>query len=138
MNRAMVSVLGALGLLAAGSCMTDACGCTPTSISAVVNGRVVDGAGAPVRSARVQAYSAPADGCYSLDSYLGATFAESDGRYSLGIRSGAVGDSVCVLVFADSPFGAAALGASDTSLLVMDFDEFEPGEAQAQLVLVPR
>ena len=138
MNRAMVSVLGALGLLAAGSCMTDACGCTPTSISARREWTRGGRSRGTRALGRVQAYSAPADGCYSLDSYLGATFAESDGRYSLGIRSGAVGDSVCVLVFADSPFGAAALGASDTSLLVMDFDEFEPGEAQAELVLVPR
>lgn len=138
MNRAMLSVLGALGILAAGSCATDACGCSPTVTSAIVSGSVVDGAGAPVRLARVQAYSAPAAGCHSLESAFGSTFAESDGGFSLGIASSEFQDSVCVLVFADSPFGSGALGVSDTALLVMDFDEFDPGQAQVELVLGAR
>lgn len=118
--------------------MTEACGCTPVITQAIVTGRVVDGAGAPVRLARVRAYSAPAGGCHSLDADLGSTLAEADGQFSLGMAYEGRQDSVCVLVFADSPFGSSALGVSDTTLLVMDFDESDPGTAQVELVLVPR
>lgn len=137
MRGAMVTILGGVALLAAASCVTDACGCSPLVSLAIVTGSVVDGTGAPVPVARVHASSDEAEGCASLGGEIGTTMTSQDGSYRMDLTVSPLGDSVCVQVFADPPFGSEALGTSDTTLLVMGFVGDHPDSAAVDLVLPP-
>ncbi len=91
--------------------------------------------GTPLTGATVHAFSDAEEGCESLDLEFGVAVTEADGVFRLGLATGIVQEGVCVLVFAQHPEGAA-LGVSDTVLLVMDFrDEPTVNSAEVQLVL---
>jgi hypothetical protein len=136
MKRASMVVVAAVVGLSSAHCATDACGCTPPRVPAVVVGRVVDGGGVAVASARVRAYSAPAPGCHAVGGELNAVTTLRDGSFRLPLASGVSSDSVCVLVFAHPPFNSNGLQYSDTALLVMDFrNEVVPDSAEVVLVL---
>ena len=138
MGRVPMAALGCVAMLI-WSCATDVCACTPAIVPALVTGRVVDDRAAPVRDAQAHAYSASAAGCHSLDVDFGFVVTESDGSFRMGLASGMLQDSICVLVFARPPLGSDALGNSDTALLVMDFrDELTLDSAQVELVLRAR
>jgi hypothetical protein len=138
MGRAIVAALGLAAFTFPG-CTTDACACTPAIVPALVTGRVVDDRGTPASGAQVRAFSAPAAGCHSLDTDFGSVAAENDGEFRMGLPSGLLQDSVCVLVFARPRGRPAALGDSDTTLLVMDFrDELTLDSARVELVLRAR
>jgi hypothetical protein len=135
MDRAIVSALCGLATIASSSCTTEVCACTPAIVPAIVTGRVLDSGGAAV-GAQVRAYSAPEEGCHSLDTDFGFVVAEEDGSFLMGLASGQLRDSVCVLVFARPPIASEGVENSDTSLLVMDFrDELTPDTARVELVL---
>src|SRR3954453_820037 len=121
MNRALVAALSSLTGFALSSCTTDACACTPPIVPALVMGSVVDVPGAPVPGAQVRAVSVPAANCHSLDADFGFVTTHQDGSFDLALASGALQDSVCVLVFARPPPATPALGTSDTTVLIMDF-----------------
>ena len=136
MNRAMVAALSGFALLAASSCVTEVCGCSPSSASAILTGSVVDGAGAPAPSAQVHASSEQFEGCWSLGVKLGVVSAAQDGSFRMDVTVPTLEDSVCVLVFADPPPGSDAFGPSDTTMLVMDFShELTPDSADVELAL---
>jgi hypothetical protein len=136
MGRIIVLALCGLAVVTASSCTTEACACTPPIVPAIVSGRVLDGAGAAAAGAQVRAYSAPDAGCHSLDTDFGFVVAEADGSFRMGLPSGQLQDSVCVLVFARPPAGSSGLETSDTILLVMDFrDALTPDSARADLSL---
>jgi hypothetical protein len=124
----MRSIVGLLLPVAVGitiaSCTTDACGCEPTPATARVYGQVTSASGNPVPDARVNGYSAPADGCY-VDglSYLdlGSVATGSDGTFVLGLAQGGALDSVCLFVFAVPPLDSTGLVRSDTTHVVLDF-----------------
>jgi hypothetical protein len=138
-DRAIVVALSGLAALVSLSCTTEACACTPTIVPAIVTGRVVDGGGTPAAAAQVRAYSAPEAGCHSLDADFGFVVAEDDGSFRMGLASGLLQDSVCVLVFARPSPGSEGLEDSDTTLLVMDFrDELTLDSARVELVLRTR
>jgi hypothetical protein len=135
MARSFISALG-LTVLAASSCTTEVCGCSPAIVPAILVGRVLDGSGRPAAAAQVRAYSAPDAGCHSLDTDFGFVVAEDDGGFVMELASGHVQDSVCVLVFARPSLGVDMPENSDTSLLVLDFrDNFAPDTARVELVL---
>jgi hypothetical protein len=135
MDRALASAL-CVAALASGSCTTEVCGCTPAIVPAIVTGRVLDSGGAAAARAQVLAYSAPEAGCQSLDADFGFVVAEDDGSFIMGLASGQLQDSVCVLVFARPAVGVDGPETSDTSLLVMDFrDELTPDSARVELIL---
>lgn len=122
MHRLPVALLPCLASLSVWSCTTEVCACTPPPVLAVVTGRVFRDGSTPVPVAPVSAYSAPAVGCAaSFDAYLSTTETAADGTYQIGLPSGTQQDGVCVFVFARPPVGAADLGNSDTSLVVLDF-----------------
>ena len=84
----------------------------------------------------MRAYSAGETDCHSLDTDFGVVVAENDGDFRMGLASGHLQDSVCVLVFAQPRPGSVGLENSDTNLLVMDFrDEVTVDSAQVELVL---
>jgi hypothetical protein len=135
MDRAFVTALG-VAVLAALSCTTEVCGCSPAIEPAILGGRVLDGSGKPAPEAQVRAYSAPSAGCQSLDTDFGFAVAEDDGTFIMGLASGHVEDSVCVLVFARPSVGPDVPENSDTSLLVLDFrDDLSPDTARVELIL---
>lgn len=137
MNRASMVAGAAVVALSMSHCATDACGCTPPRVPAVVVGRVVDQTGVAVAAARVRAYSAPAPGCHVVaGGELNAVTTRRDGSFRLPLVSGISSDSVCVLVFARPPFNTNDLQFSDTALLVMDFrDDVVIDSAEVALVL---
>jgi hypothetical protein len=127
-------MLCGLTLLGLSSCTTETCDCLAV-VPAVVTGRVVDDGSAPVAGAQVQAFSGAGVGCESLDTDFALTVTAEDGRFRLDLASGIVQERVCVLVFARPPEGVA-LGASDTTLLVMNFRAaLLPDSAEVELVL---
>jgi hypothetical protein len=136
MARLHVAVLGSIAALAASNC-ADVCACPPLLESPSVIGHVMDQNSAPVPRARIRAYSAPADGCSSLDADFGFIEAAANGSFRMGLPTGAQQDRACVFVFARPPLGSSGLADSDTALLVLNF---RPGEAPdtAQLDLVLR
>lgn len=109
MRRALVALFGCLVTLGASSCTTEACACTPAIVPALVTGRVLREGSVPVPDAHVRAYSATAEGCNSLDTDFGFVTTDTDGGYRMGLSSGDLRDSVCVLVFARPPLGTGAL-----------------------------
>ena len=136
MNRALGSALCGVAVFASWSCTTEVCACTPTIVPAILTGRVLDSSGTAASGAQVRAYSAPEAGCHSLDTDFGVVVAEGDGSFIMGLASGQLQDSVCVLVFAHPSVGSDGSQNSDTSLLVMDFgDELTPDSARVELVL---
>jgi hypothetical protein len=122
MHRLRLVLLPCLASLSVWSCTTEVCACSPPPLVALVSGRVFRDGSTPVPAAPVRAYSAPAAGCSSLSADIGITETETavDGTFQLGLSSGTEQDSVCVFVFARPPVGAADLGSSDTSLVVLD------------------
>jgi hypothetical protein len=134
MGRPTVCALYGLVTLAFSSCTTEVCDCLP-AVSAIVTGRVLDRSGAAAAGALVLAYSASEADCHSLDTDFGLAVAEDDGGFRLGLASGQLQDSVCVLVFAQPRPGSEGLENSDTSLLVMDF-RGEPTLDSARVELV--
>ena len=136
MTRATVSTIYGLVILASSSCTTEACDCPPAIVPAVVTGRVLEPGGAAVEGALVRAYSAAEAGCHSLETEFGIAGAEPDGGFRIGLASGQLQDSVCVLVFAQPRPGSEGLENSDTNLVVMDFrDELTRDSARVELVL---
>jgi hypothetical protein len=128
-------MLCGLTVLALSTCTTEACDCPPGVVPAIVIGHVANDGGAPVAGAMVGAFSGPGVGCESLETDFGLDVTGADGGFRLALASGILQEDVCVLVFARPPEGAA-LGASDTVLLVMDFrDELTQDSAQVELVL---
>ena len=135
MGRATVSVLAGVATLISFSCTTEVCACTPAIVPVIVTGRVLEGGGVAAAGALVRAYSAPEADCHSLDSDFGFVVSEDDGSFVIGLASAQLQDSVCVLVFAQPRPGSEDLENSDTSLLVMDFDELTVDSARIELVL---
>jgi hypothetical protein len=136
MGRATVSALCALATFASSSCTTEVCACSPPIVPAILTGDVLDSGGAAATGAHVRAYSGPAAGCHSLDTDFGFVVVERDGSFIMGLASGQLQDSVCVLVFARPPLGSPGPENSDTSLLVMDFrSELTADSARIELVL---
>jgi hypothetical protein len=90
----------------------------------------------PVARAQVRAYSAPGQGCSSLDEDFGLIPTLSNGSYNIGLSSGATQENVCVFLFGSPPQGASGLGNSDTVLVVLDFhQDGSLDSAQVNLVL---
>jgi hypothetical protein len=136
MSRASVSAIYGLLILASSSCTTEACDCPPAIVPAVVTGHVLEPSGAAGVGAVVRAYSAAETGCHSLDTDFGIAVAETDGGFRMGLASGQLQDSVCVLVFAQPRPGSEGLENSDTNLVIMDFrDELTRDSARVELVL---
>ena len=132
----MRSIVGLLMPVAVGitvaSCTTEACGCEPTPATARVHGQVTSVSGNPVPGARVNGYSAPAEGCYvdGLE-YLdfGSAVTQSDGTFGLWLSQGGARDSICVFVFAVPPLDSTGLARSDTTHVVLDFDYGGPPDS---------
>jgi hypothetical protein len=136
MGRATGFSIYGLAILALSNCTTEACDCPPSIVPGIVTGRVLDHSGNAAAEALVWAYSDPATACHSLDTDFGLAVAESDGSFRLGLATGQLQDSVCVLVFAEPRPGSEGLANSDTSLLIMDLsDELTPDSARLELVL---
>jgi hypothetical protein len=112
-----------LSSLAVMDCGTEVCACEPVISPAFVRGTVVREDASPVARAQVRAYSAPGQGCSSLDEDFGSIPTLPDGSYDMGLMSGAVQGDVCVFVFGRPPEGASGLGDSDTVLVVLDFPQ---------------
>jgi hypothetical protein len=136
MHRVRTATVATLAVLGLSHCTTEACGCTPAFVPAVVVGRVVRGLNTPVQGARVHAYSATGLNCHSADSDFGGVNTGPDGSFEIGLSAYDFPDSVCVFVFARPPLNASGLQNSDTALLVMDFRaEGALDSAQVELVL---
>jgi hypothetical protein len=136
MRRIQTAAVATLALLGLSHCTTEACGCTPAFVPAVVVGQVLGGLNTPVQGARVRAYSAAGTNCHSTDTDFGSVITGPDGSFEMGLSAYDLRDSVCVFVFARPPVGASGLENSDTALLVMDFrGEQTLDSAQVELVL---
>jgi hypothetical protein len=136
MRRVRTGAVATLALVGLSQCTTEACGCSPAFVPAVVLGRVLGGLSTPVQGARVRAYSAAGPGCHSVDTDFGNVLSGPDGSFEMGLTAYDFQDSVCVFVFARPPVGASSLKESDTTLLVMDFRAEETVDtAQVELVL---
>ena len=134
MARVARPMLCGLTVLALSNCTTEACDCPPGIVPAIVTGLVVRDGGAPVAGAIVHAFSDVGAGCESLAIDFGLEVTGAYGGFRLGLATGILQDRVHVLVYARPPAGAA-LGISDTVLLVMDFRELTQDSAQVELVL---
>ena len=121
MLRPPIVVLVLLASLAAANCGTEVCACELVSVPANLRGSVLREDGSPVARAQVRGYSAPGQGCSSLDEDFGLIPTLADGSYDMGLASGATQDNVCVYVFSSPPEGASGLRDSDTALVVLDF-----------------
>lgn len=136
MGAARTAAVATFSLLVLPQCTTEACGCTPGFIPAVVVGRVLGALDTPMQGARVRAYSSVASGCHSVDTDFGSVTTEPDGSFAIGLNAYDPRDSICVFVFARPPAGASGLTNSDTTLAVMDFSRQETLDtARVELVL---
>jgi hypothetical protein len=135
MRRIQTTTVATLALLGLSHCTTEACGCTPALVPAVVLGRVLGGLNTPVQEARVRAFSAAGANCHSTDTGFGDVITGPDGSFEMKLSTYDPLDSVCVFVFARPPLGASGLENSDTALLVMDFRGETLDSAQVELVL---
>ena len=136
MRRVRTGAVATLALVGLSQCTTEACGCSPAFVPAVVLGRVLGGLSTPVQGARVRTFSAAGPGCHSLDTDFGNVLSGPGGSFEMGLTGYDLQDSVCVFVFARPPLGASGLRDSDTTLLVMDFRAEEAVDtAEVELVL---
>ena len=125
-----------LGSLSISDCGTEVCACELVISPAFVRGTVLRDDSSPVAQAQVHAYSAPGQGCSSLDEDFGFVATLPNGSYTMGLPSSANQDDVCVFVFGRPPEGASALGDSDTVLVVLDFhQDGREDSARVNLVL---
>jgi hypothetical protein len=84
MRGVHLTVLGCMAALVSPSC-GEACACPPLLHTPLVSGQVTLVDGAPVRGARVRAYSAAAMGCVSLDTDFGFIETAANGRFRMGL-----------------------------------------------------
>lgn len=118
------------------NCGTEVCACGLVRVPAYVRGTVLHEDSSPVARAQVHAYSAPGQGCSSLDEDFGFIPTLSDGSYNIGLASGATQENVCIFLFGRPPQGASGVGDSDTVLVVLDFhQDGSLDSAQVNLVL---
>jgi hypothetical protein len=126
------SLAAITAVIALPRCATEACGCPPLMVSALVHGRVMSPTAEPVVGALVHAYSAPAAGC-NADELTGYNYGfiatRADGTYSLQLAASEARDSICVFVFAQPAPGASGLIESDTALVVLDFNFAGPEDS---------
>lgn len=97
---------------------TEACGCTPAPLVAVLYGQVVDGAGAPIGGALVRAQVAEA-GCVLAREDLGSASSTSTGQYRIQLILAAFVElGHCLRATADPPSGTAWLPSTATPFSV--------------------